>query len=167
MTSIRTMNTSTTKLLVAGIVTAASVGLLVYISSTTASAKSKKDINQTNNGECSRVKQRTASASATATDNKNSGTDNKNLGKRPMSRDCTRQNFNLNDQKELHSKIEELDKKGKVLFKNKKVNSGCLLLLTCTATHRIVSVISIFFVLKIASSPHLFSFIANDKCNGD
>jgi len=97
------------QLLATGLVAVATIGMLVYFSSTTttATAKPKKDVDPVETVEdedASVVKKPTPSASSAE-------------GKKS---DKTPKKSNVTDQKELHSKIEELDKKGKAQFKNKK-----------------------------------------------
>ena len=102
-----------TQLLAAGIVAAATIGFMLYFSSSpkTAPAKSKPDADSGKEKEEKDAKQLTPSSSATSTSEK----------KRAPTADATPKRSNVSDQKELHSKIEELDKKGKAQFKNKKV----------------------------------------------
>ena len=84
-----------TQLLVAGLVAAATVSLVLYYTSTTkATAPSKKkDV-----------------------DDATTKSSNRSI-------DVTPKKSNRSDveEKEMHAKIEELDKKGKALFKNKQV----------------------------------------------
>jgi hypothetical protein len=98
-------------LLATGLVAVATIGMLVYFSSstTTATAKPKKDVDPVETVEdedAGVVKKPTPST--TSSEGKKS--------------DKTPKKSNVTDQKELHSKIEELDKKGKAQFKNKKVS---------------------------------------------
>mmetsp|Transcript_6261 Transcript_6261/g.15496 ORF Transcript_6261/g.15496 Transcript_6261/m.15496 type:complete len:639 (+) Transcript_6261:178-2094(+) len=97
-----------TQLLAAGIVAAATIGLLFYFSSApkTAPEKSNDDADPGNQQE----EKDTKKPSSTSTSGKKSA----------QPADGTPKRSNVSDQKELHSKIEELDKKGKALFKNKK-----------------------------------------------
>jgi len=105
-----------TQLLVAGLVAAATVSLLVYYSSAPATAKSKKDMDPSDDakrGDSKNTKTKTtpmpSSTSTSTSDEKGAASQND-----------TPKKSNVTDEKELHSKIEELDKKGKALFKNKK-----------------------------------------------
>ena len=116
-----------TQLLVAGLVAAATISLVVYYASltpaTASSKKKEKKFDDDNKGDGN------ASEKGSATNNKKSTTSSsstKDKSVKPTtesSRDATPKKSNVTDEKELHSKIEELDKKGKALFKNKKVRN--------------------------------------------
>lgn len=99
-----------TQLLVLGLVAAATVGYLVYFSSATATAKSKKDEDYGDDGDGGDTKKSTPLLSPS--------TNTSDVQRAAL--DGTPKKSNVSDQKELHSKIEELDKKGKALFKSKK-----------------------------------------------
>ena len=101
-----------TQLLVSGLIAVATIGLLVYFSSVAETAKSKKDEDPGSGAKPVEAKKPTPSSSSTS----------KNEVKRTVSPDDTPKKSNVTDQKELHSKIEELDKKGKAFFKKKKVS---------------------------------------------
>ena len=97
-----------TQLLTAGLLAAATVCLLVYVSNQSKGATAKSSKKDDTEEEVQKPAPSTAKASKTVE------------AKKP-SLDATPKRSNVSDQKELHSKIEELDKKGKALFKNKKV----------------------------------------------
>ena len=100
-------------MLTAGLIAIATVGLLVYFSSVNETAKAKttkKDEDET-----------TAAPVPAPKKADTSTTTKKEEKKAAPTSDATPKKSNVTDQKELHSKIEELDKKGKALFKNKKV----------------------------------------------
>jgi len=99
-------------LLTAGLIAIATVGLLVYFSSVNETAKAKttkKDEDETTTAPVPAPKKADTST-----------TTKKEEKKAAPTSDATPKKSNVTDQKELHSKIEELDKKGKALFKNKK-----------------------------------------------
>lgn len=93
--------------MIAGIVAAATIGLAVYFASKPAAAKGKKASDD--KGETKKE----SSKPGTPANKSSSG------GKKAPSLDDTPKRSNVTDEKELHSKIEELDKKGKALFKNR------------------------------------------------
>lgn len=106
-----------TQLLVLGLVAAATVGYLVYFSSATATAKSKKDEDSGDDGDSGEAKNSTTEVKK-STPLLSPSTSTSDVKRAAL--DDTPKKSNVSDQKELHSKIEELDKKGKALFKNKK-----------------------------------------------
>ena len=110
--SSRSMSKNT-QLFAAAFVAAATVGVLYYLSSENAkaTAKSKKDVDDKKSAD---VKKPSPSSSSTSPST--------SKGKQAAAADDTPKKSNVSDQKEMHSKIEELDKKGKALFKNKKVS---------------------------------------------
>lgn len=95
-----------TQLLVAGLVAAAAIGAVLYYSKVTSTAKEptkkkSKKLDDDNDN----VRQKSSDSAA-------------------RSVDVTPKKSNLSDtdEKQMHSKIEELDKKGKALFKNKQAS---------------------------------------------
>lgn len=97
-----------TQLLVAGLVAAATIGVVLYFSSAPATAKAKKDVDTGDENDAEDVEKEAPPSKPSS----------KNTEK--SARAETPKRSNVTDQKELHSKIEELDKKGKALFKAKK-----------------------------------------------
>jgi len=112
--SSRSMSKNT-QLFAAAFVAAATVGVLYYLSSenakATAKSKSKKD-DPVDDKKSADVKKPSPSSSSTSPST--------SKGKQAAAADDTPKKSNVSEQKEMHSKIEELDKKGKALFKNKK-----------------------------------------------
>lgn len=100
------------QLLTAGIIAIATVGLLIYFSSVNDTAKAKT----TKKDDAEDTKALAPEPKKTA-----ATTSKKEEKKAATTSDATPKKSNVTDQKELHSKIEELDKKGKALFKSKKV----------------------------------------------
>jgi hypothetical protein len=98
-----------TQLLVAGLVAAATLGLVYYLatSSSTESASSS------------------SSSKKKKLLDEDDGANDKQRGSRSVdfSSDSTpkKSNESIPEEKQMHAKIEELDKKGKALFKNKQV----------------------------------------------
>lgn len=101
-----------TQILVASLVAAAAIGLVLFYATSRKSAakatpKTKKwDDNDDDGTNKNKAKSSSASSSRSV--------------------DVTPKKSNLTDcdEKQMHSKIEELDKKGKALFKNKQVRYG-------------------------------------------
>jgi uncharacterized protein HemX len=95
-------NSKNTQLLLAGLVAAAALGLVLYYASASSTAKE---------------------STATKPTKKLDVDDNPKKPSSSRSVDVTPKKSNLSDtdEKKMHSKIEELDKKGKALFKNKQV----------------------------------------------
>lgn len=108
--SYRSKNKNT-ELLIAGLVAAATIGLAVYFASKPATAKGKNASDD--KGETKKE----SSKPSTPANKSSSG------WKKAPILDDTPKRSNVTDEKELHSKIEELDKKGKALFKNRMVRS--------------------------------------------
>lgn len=100
------------QLLTAGIIAIATAGLLIYFSSMNDTAKAKT----TKKDDAEDTKALAPEPKKTA-----ATTSKKEEKKAATTSDATPKKSNVTDQKELHSKIEELDKKGKALFKSKKV----------------------------------------------
>ncbi len=100
-------SSKSTHLLTVGLIAAATVCLLVYVNNQGATAKSSK---KGDTEEKAGVKPAPSTAKKAKT-----------VDTKKASLDATPKRSNVTDQKELHSKIEELDKKGKALFKSKKV----------------------------------------------
>ena len=92
-----------TQLLVVGLVAAVSVSLILYYSSKSSSTAKEP------------TKKKKLDDDAAAS--KGSGSRSIDLTPKKSNRTDT------TDEKEMHAKIEELDKKGKALFKNKQVRS--------------------------------------------
>mmetsp|Transcript_52233 Transcript_52233/g.59185 ORF Transcript_52233/g.59185 Transcript_52233/m.59185 type:complete len:646 (-) Transcript_52233:29-1966(-) len=108
--SSRTISKNT-QLIVAGLAAAATISLVVYYASlkpATSSSKKENKLDEDGDG-------------STTTNEKSTlvSTKDRNV-KTTTGPDDTPKKSNVTDEKELHSKIEELDKKGKALFKNKK-----------------------------------------------
>lgn len=109
--SSRTISKNT-QLIVAGLAAAATISLVVYYASLKpATSSSKKEKKLDYNGDGSTTKNEKSVLASTKSRNV----------KNTTCPDDTPKKSNVTDEKELHSKIEELDKKGKALFKNKKV----------------------------------------------
>ena len=136
-----------TQLLVLGLVAAATVGYLVYFSSATATAKSKKDEDYGDDGDGGDTKKSTPLLSPS--------TNTSDVQRAAL--DGTPKKSNVSDQKELHSKIEELDKKGKALFKSKKVGFFIRVTYGVSRTAMIRSGWVAFFVFKMY-------FISQSSC---
>ena len=98
-----------TQLVLAGLVAAATIGFVLYYSSAPSTGKAKEDVGTSDEKETNDVEKEVPSSKAPSTSAEKSD------------RAETPKRSNVTDQKELHSKIEELDKKGKALFKAKKV----------------------------------------------
>lgn len=118
--SFRTISKNT-QLIVAGLAAAATISLVVvyYASLKPATSSSKKENKLDEDGDGDR---------STTTNEKSTlvSTKDRNVKTTATGPDDTPKKSNVTDEKELHSKIEELDKKGKALFKNKKVCYMCL-----------------------------------------
>jgi hypothetical protein len=142
-----------TQLLAAAFVAAATVGLLYYLSTenakATAKSKPKKDLDDpVDDKKSADVKKPSLSSSTTPSTKK---------GKRAAAADDTPKKSNVSDQKEMHSKIEELDKKGKALFKNKKVSLFAVLI--CYSIWDCTLRIALFgFIYFISQSPCIISW---------
>ena len=106
-----------TQLLTAGLVAIATIGLLIYFSNQNDTAKAKTTKKKDEEDVAA-----PAPTSPTTTAKKE---EKKATAATAIDDAKTPKKSNVTDQKELHSKIEELDKKGKALFKNKKVGSWC------------------------------------------
>ena len=119
-----------------------SASLLYYILSSSSSSKAEKKIGgddddatdkQGDGGSTTHRSIGTSSSTTTTTPTKTSH-QSLDTDKTPLVKNGTEGSANNNsNNKELHSRIEELDKKGKALFKNKQVS---LLVLTGTESSR-------------------------------
>lgn len=98
-----------TQLIVAGLVAATTISLVVYFVSSKPVSTAKLDDNNGDENTDENVKNEKSTLTSTNQ-------------KKSISPDDTPKKSNVTDEKELHSKIEELDKKGKALFKNKQVS---------------------------------------------
>lgn len=98
-----------TQLIVAGLVAATTISLVVYFVSSKPVSAAKLDDNNGDENTDENVKNEKSTLTSTNQ-------------KKSISPDDTPKKSNVTDEKELHSKIEELDKKGKALFKNKQVS---------------------------------------------
>lgn len=98
-----------TQLIVAGLVAATTISLVVYFVSSKPVSAAKLDDNNGDENTDENVKNEKSTLTSTNQ-------------KKIISPDDTPKKSNVTDEKELHSKIEELDKKGKALFKNKQVS---------------------------------------------
>ena len=98
-----------TQLIVAGLVAATTISLVVYFVSSKPVSTAKLDDNNGDENTDENVKNEKSTLTSTNQ-------------KKGISPDDTPKKSNVTDEKELHSKIEELDKKGKALFKNKQVS---------------------------------------------
>lgn len=96
-----------TQLIVAGLVAATTISLVVYFVSSKPVSAAKLDDNNGDENTDENVKNEKSTLTST-------------IQKKSISPDDTPKKSNVTDEKELHSKIEELDKKGKALFKNKQ-----------------------------------------------
>jgi uncharacterized protein HemX len=94
-----------TQLLVAGLVAAAAIGAVLYYSKVATAKEPTKKKSKKLDDDNDNVKQKSSDSAA-------------------RSVDVTPKKSNLSDtdEKQMHSKIEELDKKGKALFKNKQAS---------------------------------------------
>lgn len=113
-TNLTTMSSKgkNTQLLLAGIVAAAAVGAVLYYASVTSSSTTAKESKK-------------KSKKLLDDDNDNGGPQKASSSSANRSVDVTPKKSNLSDseEKQMHAKIEELDKKGKALFKNKQVGT--------------------------------------------
>ena len=109
-----------TQLLVVGLVAAATISLAIYFASTPANAKSKKEVVDKGKNKKSTKPATPASKSSSSSSCSSTDSTHEFVGG-IVHLDDTPKRSNVTDEKDLHSKIEELDKKGKALFKNKKV----------------------------------------------
>lgn len=105
-----------TQLLTAGLIAIATIGLLVYFSNQNETAKAKT------------TKKKDEEDVTPAPKSSTTAKKEEKKAAAPIDDSKTPKKSNVTDQKELHSKIEELDKKGKALFKSKKVRGVDLFL---------------------------------------
>mmetsp|Transcript_10326 Transcript_10326/g.21919 ORF Transcript_10326/g.21919 Transcript_10326/m.21919 type:complete len:162 (+) Transcript_10326:166-651(+) len=107
-----------TQLLVVGLVAAATISLAIYFASTPATAKSIVDDDE----EKKKKSKKLETPASKSSNSSSSSTDSTHAFVGGIVHlDDTPKRSNVTDEKELHSKIEELDKKGKALFKVKQV----------------------------------------------
>jgi hypothetical protein len=110
-----------TQLLVSGLVAAATLGLIVYFATRPAAATTtrKKKLDDDGGGRPSTGRSvNFAETGSDATPRKSNESSSRSGG------GSGSVNSSPSEEKELHTKIEELDKKGKAFFKNKQVRSS-------------------------------------------
>lgn len=108
------LNKQHTQFLLMGLAAVAAAGVLFYLTKESATAKSgPKDGGKTGaaGGDASKAKDRSLDTSTVKTSNTSSS----------KSSEPKKTTSGTMDEKELHAKIEELDRKGKGFFKNKQV----------------------------------------------
>lgn len=96
------------QLLKVSLIAAATVCLVIYVNNQSKGATAKSSKKDEDDAEV----QKPASSTAKKV---------KTVDAKKPALDATPKRSNVTDQREIHSKIEELDKKGKALFKSKKV----------------------------------------------